>query len=96
MVILSWEPAGQLAADEWYAVRLSWRENGVFSERSGNNVKETSWQLPANLLWGKADHETGRQYEWYVFVEKVSQTDTGEKKGESQSPPSEKRTFLWQ
>jgi hypothetical protein len=96
MIVLSWEPAGQLGADEWYAVRLSWAEGGVFEERSGNNLKETFWQLPADLYWLKADQETGRAYEWYVFVEKTLETETGEKEGESLGPPSEKRTFFWQ
>ncbi len=95
-VVLQWEPAGPLAADEWYAVRLSWSENGVFEQRGGNNLKETAWQIPADFFWGKADQETGRAYKWYVFVERVTETADGTKVGEPLSPPSETRTLYWQ
>ncbi len=93
-VILSWEPAGELADDEWYAVRMNWLENG---ERAfgGTNTKETSWQIPPEQYYGKADQGTGRVYEWYVFVEKVVVNENGEKTGEPMSPPSETRTFFW-
>ncbi len=95
-VVLQWQPAGPLAADEWYAVRLSWSENGVFAQRGGNNLKETTWQIPADFFWGKADQETGRAYKWYVFVERVTETADGKKVGEPLSPPSETRTLYWQ
>jgi len=95
-VVLQWEPVGPLAADEWYAVRLSWSENGVFEQRGGNNLKETTWQIPADFFWGKADQETGRAYKWYVFVERVTETADGKKVGEPFSPSSETRTLYWQ
>ncbi len=95
-VVLAWEPAGELRADEWYAVRLSWSENGVFAQRGGNNVKETAWLVPADLFYLKADQETGRAYEWYVYVERVTEGPNGERVGEPLSPPSEKRVFYWQ
>jgi RNA polymerase subunit RPABC4/transcription elongation factor Spt4 len=94
-VVLSWEPAGELAKDEWYAVRLSWAENGTFSQRGGNNLKETTWRVPADFYWGKADHESGRAYDWYVYVERVTETDDGEKVGEPVSPFSESRVLYW-
>jgi hypothetical protein len=95
-VVLQWKPAGPLADDEWYAVRLSWSENGVFEQRGGNNLKETAWQIPADFFWGKADQETGRAYTWYVFVERVTETADGQKVGTPLSPPSETRTLYWQ
>ena len=94
-VVLSWEPAGELAKDEWYAVRISWAENGTLSQRGGNNLKETSWQIPADFYWGKADHESGRAYEWYVYVERVTEADDGEKVGEPVSSFSETRVLYW-
>ncbi len=87
---------GQLAEDEWYAVRLSWAENGTFSQRGGNNLKETSWQIPADFYWGKADQESGRAYEWYVYVERVTETEDGQRVGESVSSSSETRVLYWQ
>ncbi|MEJ2560327.1 MAG: hypothetical protein P8186_29745, partial [Anaerolineae bacterium] len=87
-VVLRWESVGPLAEDEWYAVRLSWSENGTIAQRGGNNLKETSWQIPADFYWGKADQETGRAYEWYVYIERVTETEDGQKVGEPVSPPS--------
>jgi RNA polymerase subunit RPABC4/transcription elongation factor Spt4 len=95
-VILRWESVGPLAENEWYAVRLSWSENGTFSQRGGTNLKETSWQIPADFYWGKADQETGRAYKWYVYIERVTETADGQKVGEPVSPPSEVRTLYWQ
>jgi len=95
-VVLRWQPVGSLAEDEWYAVRLSWSEGGVFGQRGGHNLKETEWQVPADFYWGKADQDTGRAYEWYVFIERVTETADGEKVGEPVSSPSETRTIYWQ
>ena len=94
--MLSWEPAGKLAEDEWYAVRLSWSENGSFSQRGGNNLKGTSWRIPADFYYGKADHATGRAYEWYVYVEQVTEAEDGQRVGEPVSPFSETRVLYWQ
>jgi hypothetical protein len=96
MVVLAWQAAGELRAGEWYAVRLSWSENGVFAQRGGDNVKETAWRLPADAFHLKADHGTGRAYEWYVYVERVTEGADKQRVGESLSPPSERRTFFWQ
>jgi hypothetical protein len=95
-VVLSWEPVGLLADNEWYAVRLSWSENGTLGQRGGNNLKQTSWQIPADFYWGKADQETGRAYEWYVYVERVTETEDGQRVGEPVSPSSKTRVLYWQ
>lgn len=95
-VILHWESVGQLADNEWYAVRLSWSENGTFGQRGGNNLKETAWQIPASFYWGRADQATGRAYEWYVYIERVTQDESGQRVGQPASPPSEKRVLYWQ
>lgn len=95
-MVLSWEPVGLLAPDEWYAVRLSWYEGGVFAQRGGNNVKETEWRIPADFYWGKADQDTGRAYQWYVYVEKVTQGADGQRIGEPVSPRSVTRLLYWQ
>lgn len=96
LVILSWEPAGQLAEDEWYAIRISWSQDGTFGQRGGNNLKEIWWRIPADFYWGKADQDTGRAYEWYVYVEQVTETEDGQRVGEPVSPLSETRTLYWQ
>ncbi len=93
-VVLQWEPAGDLADDEWYAVRMTWLENG---ERAfgGTNTKDALWQIPPEQYYGKADQGTGRVYEWHVFVEKVTTDASGKKVGEPMSLNSETRTFFW-
>jgi hypothetical protein len=96
LIVLRWEAAGDLGPDEWYAIRFSWTENGAFSQRGGNNVKENSWRVPAEAIYHRADQETGRAYEWYVYVERVSENEDGDRVGEPVSPVSEKRTFYWQ
>jgi hypothetical protein len=95
-VVLRWESAGVLGADEWYAVRLSWSENGALAQRGGNNVKETAWQVPADLFYHKADQDTGRAYRWNVYVERVTQSEEGQRVGEPLSSVSDTRTFYWQ
>jgi hypothetical protein len=96
MVVLAWQPAGELTANEWYAVRLSWAENGVFAQRGGDNIKDTAWRMPADAFFLKADQSTGRAYKWYVYVERVTTGADGQRVGVSVSPPSETRTFFWQ
>jgi hypothetical protein len=95
-IVLRWEPAGELGENEWYAVRLSWAENGSLAQRGGNNLKEAAWQIPADFYWGKADHQTGRAYQWYVYVERVTVGENGERVGEAASPASATRTLYWQ
>jgi len=96
LVVLAWQPAGVLEADEWYAVRLSWEENGVFAQRGGDNVREPAWRVPADAVFLEADQDTGRAYRWVVYVERVTVGADGQRVGESLSPPSEARTFYWQ
>jgi len=93
-VVLKWEPAGELAEDEWYAVRINWLQN---DERAygGTNTKDTFWVIPTEQYYGLADQGTGRVYEWQVFVEKVTTNAAGEKTGEPVSIPSKTRTFFW-
>ncbi len=91
---LSWEPVGQLADDEWYAVRLNWLQDGVRAY-GGTNTKDTFWIIPPEQYYGLADLGTGRVYEWTVFVEKVTTDDTGSTSGAPLSPPTEVRIFFW-
>jgi len=90
-----WEAPGELADDEWYAVRMTWLQGG---ERAygGTNIKEIFWVVPVEQYYGLADLGTGRVYEWRVFVEKVTSNEDGEKTGTQINDPSETRTFFWQ
>lgn len=94
-VILRWENIGPLADNQWYAVRLTWLENGQPSF-GGHNLKDNFWVVPPDLYWGLADEFTGRKYEWFVFIEEISTGDKGQQVGNPVSEVSERSSFLWQ
>ncbi len=94
-VILRWRAVDRLAADEHYAVRMTWLQNGQLAY-GGTNVKENFWQVPVDLYWGKADESTGRKYEWYVYVEKVTVDADGQETARPVSETSDTMSFLWQ
>ncbi|MFQ5613698.1 MAG: zinc ribbon domain-containing protein [Anaerolineae bacterium] len=94
-LMLSWESAGPLGPDDWYAVRLVWQQGGQ-PAFGGTNIKESFWIVPPELYWGLADQSTGRRYEWHVFVERVSRDENGQTVSEPLSPDSEWRSFFWQ
>lgn len=93
-VVLRWENMGSLAPNEWYAVRLTWLQNG---ERSfgGTNIKDNFWVVPPEQYWGLADQFTGRKYEWFVFVEEIKE-ENGQRVARPVSETSERSVFLWQ
>lgn len=92
---LKWESVGPLAENEWYAVRMSWLENNV-PAYGGTNTKDTSWLVPKEQYYGKADLGSGRYYEWYVVIERTTTDQSGNKNGSPISDPSETRIFFWQ
>ena len=94
-LILSWQDMGTLADNEWYAVRLTWLQDGQISF-GGNNIKENFWILPPDFYWGLADQDTGRKYEWFVFVEEITTDENGQQVGRPVSEVSETSSFLWQ
>ncbi|NIP23292.1 MAG: hypothetical protein GWO38_05585 [Phycisphaerae bacterium] len=94
-LVLEWEPVGPLGKDEWYAVRLTWTQNGG-PAYGGTNTKDTFWVVPPNQYYGRADASTGRKYEWRVFVERAVLDESGQTKGIPISPASEIRVFLWE
>jgi hypothetical protein len=93
-LVLRWQDMGPLAANETYAVRLTWLQNGQLSF-GGTNVKENFWVVPPDLYWGLADQFTGRKYEWYIFVEAIT-TENGQQVAKPVSEVSDRWTFLWQ
>lgn len=94
-LVLTWKSVGELAEDEWYAVRLNWLQDGVRAY-GGTNSKDNYWTVPPEQFYGLADLGTGRVYEWQVFIEKVTVNADGGKTGQPISPSSETRTFFWQ
>jgi hypothetical protein len=87
-IVLRWEPVGELAPDEQYAVRLAYLYQGK-TVYGGTQLKEPEWTVP-NSLFGQIDPPDNR-YEWFVVVERLQ--DDGS--GTAISPESERRTFTW-
>jgi hypothetical protein len=94
-LMLNWEDMGPLAENEWYAVRLTWLQDGQLSF-GGDNVKQNFWIVPPDLYWGLADQSTGRKYEWFVFIEEITTDENGEQVGHPVSEVSDRASFLWQ
>ncbi|MEW5958822.1 MAG: zinc ribbon domain-containing protein [Chloroflexota bacterium] len=94
-LILRWRDMGPLNPNEWYAVRMTWRQNGQ-PAFGGTNVKDNFWVIPPDQYWGLADEFTGRTYEWVVFVEEIVVDANGQQKGVPVSEVSNSRTFMWQ
>ncbi len=92
-IVLSWEPTGTLAADEWYALSVRFTANGAVSY-GGTWTKDTAWTVP-NELYIKAG-ERERTFRWDVTVMKQTATKSdGGRDGVALGPTSETRTFLW-
>jgi RNA polymerase subunit RPABC4/transcription elongation factor Spt4 len=90
---LSWQAAGTLADDEWYALSVRFMADGVV-QYSGTWTKDTSWILPAGL-YTKAG-QTERAFQWDVTVMKQTGTrPDGGREGVTLSATSETRTFFW-
>jgi hypothetical protein len=87
-IVLRWQPVGELASDEQYAVRLVYNFNNQVTYQ-GANIKETEWTIPLSL-YGQIDPPENR-YEWFVVVERMNEDGTAT----AVSPESEHRTFTW-
>jgi len=95
-VVLEWEPIGPLGKDEWYAVRMTWTQEGE-AAYGGTNTRDTFWVVPPERYYGLADLETSRAYEWHVFVEKAVLDETSNTTvNRPISARSETRTFYWE
>lgn len=85
---LYWQPVGQLAPNEQYAVRLVYSFQNELTYR-GHQVTETEWTVP-RWLFGQVDGPD-HHYDWFVFVERVNADGSTT----TISPPSEIRNFTW-
>jgi hypothetical protein len=85
---LQWESVGELAPDEYYAVRLVYFHNTVPTYK-GENVQATQWTVPLEL-YHEADGPEFQHF-WYVSVEK----GLADGSAIPISPESEQRFFTW-
>jgi hypothetical protein len=86
-VYLKWEPVGPLVDDEWYTVRLVFRQQGQFVY-AGDSIKIAEWQVPQRFYY-QADGPA-LEYRWYVFVERKNPD------GSTTQLSPESKTFLFQ
>lgn len=86
-VFLRWEPVGPLADDEWYTVRLLFRQQGELAYE-GDSVKIAEWRVPERFYY-QADGPA-LEYRWYVFVERKNPD------GSTTQLSPESKTFLFQ
>jgi hypothetical protein len=94
-VILRWQDMGVLGPNEYYAIRMTWQQDGQLAY-GGTNVKNTFWLIPPELYWGLADEFTGRRYDWYVYIEEITTDANGQQFGRPVSEVSDTYYFLWQ
>jgi RNA polymerase subunit RPABC4/transcription elongation factor Spt4 len=94
-LVLRWRDMGPLKENEWYAVRMTWLQDGQLAF-GGTNVKDNFWVVPPDQYWGLADQFTGRKYEWVVFIEEIVTDANGSQVGRPISEVSDPLVFLWQ
>ena len=87
--ILKWESVGELADDEWYAVRLIYLQQGQ-PVYEGDLVKALDWRVPDRFFY-QADGPA-LEYRWYVFVERQNADGSATQ----MSPESEEFSFRWE
>jgi len=87
--ILQWESVGPLDDDEWYTVRLIFREQGELVY-AGDRVKILEWRVPDRFYY-RADGPL-LEYSWYVFVER----DNPDGSATQLSPEGETFVFRWE
>lgn len=90
---LSWQAAGELAADAWYSVSLRYVANGA-TQYHGTWQKETRWRVPAELHQ-KSD-PAQPDYLWDVTImRQTGARPDGGRQGVPISETSETRRFIW-
>lgn len=94
-LFLRWEDLGTLGPNDYYAVRMTWKQDGQLAY-GGTNTKDNFWLVPPDLYWGLADEFTGRRYDWYVYIEEIATDDEGNQTGRPVSDTSDTYYFLWQ
>jgi RNA polymerase subunit RPABC4/transcription elongation factor Spt4 len=92
MIDLVWKPVGQLADNEFYALRLRWKEGGK-TAYGGTNIRESEWRVPTSM-YGKADLPD-RAYEWEVTVYRRVTGADGKTTEIPISPVSKTWVFYW-
>ncbi len=90
-IVLSWEPVGVLALDEYYDVTVM-HYVGEEERYWGGPVRETQWQVPVEAGLGQAAND---RFYWWVTVRQANTTSGQGQLDLALSPPSDTRIFYW-
>lgn len=90
-IILSWEPVGLLAADEYYDVTIRYFVGEEPRYWGSGPLTEISWRVPIEAGYGVAGRD---EFTWWVTVRQAN-TGTNSEIDRALSPPSEERIFFW-
>jgi hypothetical protein len=93
-VILSWQPVGQLAPNEYYVPTVAYLHFGETWYDETPWTKETSWALSDHrYLLELSDNG---EFRWAVRVmRRTGINDKGQPTGVARSPMSEVRVLIW-
>ena len=91
---LGWTADYTLKPDECFLITIRWTEQGVAATMP-LCVQETHWYVQKEGLYGKADQETGRAYNWSVRLARKGIDADGKETYTPFSPPSVEWVFYW-
>lgn len=83
-IVLTWEPVGQLANNEYYDVTIRYFVGEEPRYWGSGLIKETRWRVPVEAGYGVAGRD---EFWWWVTVRRADNTPV--------SASSEERTFFW-
>ena len=91
VIILQWEPVGELAADEYYDVTVM-HYVGEEPRYWGGPVRETQWQVPVEAGLGEAAND---RFYWWVTVRQAETASGPDQLDKALSPSSDSRVLIW-
>jgi len=95
VILLSWVAVKTLGEDEWYVVRLRYRDrkDEDWADELNFWTKATSWHLPSYLH--PPSEAAPRLFKWDVTVVRRAAGPSGQIEMEARSPISHPRQFYW-
>ena len=91
VIMLEWEPIGELAADEYYDVTVM-HYVGEEPRYWGGPARETQWQVPVEAGLGEAAND---RFYWWVTVRQADTAPGPDQLDVALSPRSDSRTLIW-
>jgi tetratricopeptide (TPR) repeat protein len=91
VILLQWEPVGELAPDEYYDVTVM-HYVGEEPRYWGGPVRGTQWQVPVEAGLGEAAND---RFYWWVTVRQAETAPGPDQLDVALSPRSDSRTLIW-